>query len=149
MDCRSETNEERLLKQEISNLKAFATASESHPNGKFTNLSPEELSRIYEEITMKEKDLELLVHQLDDTIRFGQKVAANSRPGSAGGKSDTSSTRPPSQSGMSEGSRSIEFVDRPQSSSGAGDAWGKPMDGRRGFHRGRDQGFFDKTNGGR
>ncbi|WOL16109.1 hypothetical protein Cni_G24891 [Canna indica] len=146
---RSETNEEKVLKEEINSLKALTEGSERDIKGKFIKLSSEELSRLHEEIASKERDLELLVRELDDKVRFGQKASANARPGSGGGRSDTSSTRPPSRSGMSDGSRSIEIIDRPQSSSGNGDAWGRPMDGRRGFQGRKDKGFFDSRNGDR
>ncbi|RWW36851.1 hypothetical protein BHE74_00058096 [Ensete ventricosum] len=146
---RSETDEEKLLREEIDYLKSLTKETEGDLNGEVTKLSSEELSRLYEEIARKEKDLELLAHQLDDKVRFGQKTAASIRPGSGAGRSDTSSTRPPSRSGMSEGSRSIESVDRPRSRGGTGDAWVKPMDDRRAFQGGRDRGFFDGRNGDR
>ena len=149
MFCRSETNEEKLLREEIDYLKLLTKETEGDLNGELTKLSSEELSRLCEEISRKEKDLELLAHQLDDKVRFGQKTTASIRPGSGAGRSDTSSTRPPSRSGMSEGSRSIESVDRPQSRGGTGDAWIKPMDDRRAFQGGRDRGFFDGRNGDR
>ncbi|WOL15595.1 hypothetical protein Cni_G24376 [Canna indica] len=142
---RSETDEERLLKEQINHLKSLTKETEGDLNGNFSKLSAEELSKLHEEIAAKEKDLELLVNQLDDIVRFGQRVTANSRPGSSAGRSDTSSTRPQSRSGVSEGSRNTEFVDRSQSCAGTGDAWVKPMDDRRGF-RGRDKGFFDSQN---
>ncbi|CAL9134724.1 unnamed protein product [Musa acuminata var. zebrina] len=146
---RSETDEEKLLREEIDYLKLLTKETEGDLNGELTKLSSEELSRLCEEISRKEKDLELLAHQLDDKVRFGQKTTASIRPGSGAGRSDTSSTRPPSRSGMSEGSRSIESVDRPQSRGGTGDAWIKPMDDRRAFQGGRDRGFFDGRNGDR
>ncbi|URE01475.1 Eukaryotic translation initiation factor 4B [Musa troglodytarum] len=140
---RSETDEERLLKEEIDYLKT----SKKNPEG----LSSEELSNLDKEIAKKTKDLEDLMRLLDDKVRFGQK-ATTTRPGHGADQSDTSSTRPPSRSGMSDGSRSIEFVesvDRPQSRGGIGDAWEKTLNDRREFRRGRDKGFFDKRNGDR
>ncbi|RWW14345.1 hypothetical protein GW17_00021886 [Ensete ventricosum] len=142
-DHRSETDEEKLLKEEINYLKA----SNKNPEG----LSSEELSNLDKEIAMKAKDLEDLTRLLDDKVRFGQK-ATTIRPGHGADRSDTSSTRPPSRSGMSDGSRSIEFVesvDRPQSHGGIGNAWEKTMDNRRESRGGRDKGFFDKRNGDR
>ncbi|KAG6529526.1 hypothetical protein ZIOFF_011731 [Zingiber officinale] len=144
---RPETDEEKVLKEEIDKLKALTIEAESDINSKVVKLSSEELSRLHEEIANKERDLELIACQLNDKVRFGQKVTANSRPGSAAGRSDTSSARPPSRSGMSESSKSVEFVDAPQSISGTEDAWRKPMNDRRGLHVRRDRGFFDNRNG--
>ncbi|RWW27691.1 hypothetical protein BHE74_00032329 [Ensete ventricosum] len=135
-----------MLKEKINYLKSLARETEGDLNGKFKKLSAEELSKLHEEIARKEKDLELLVHQFDEKVQFGQRTTANIRPGSGSGRSDTSSTRPPSQSGMSEGSRSIDFVDRPQSGGGTGDAWGKHVDDRRGFQGRRDKSFFESRN---
>ncbi|CAD5172168.1 unnamed protein product [Musa acuminata subsp. malaccensis] len=138
---RSETDEEKLLKEEINYLKT----SKKNPEG----LSSEELSNLDKEIAKKAKNLEDLTRLLNDKVRFGQK-ATTIRPGHGADRSDTSSTRPPSRSGMSDGSRSIEFVesvDRPQSRDGIGDAWEKTMNDRREFRHGRDKGFFDKRNG--
>ncbi|XP_074590028.1 eukaryotic translation initiation factor 4B2-like [Curcuma longa] len=146
---RPQTDEEKVLKVEIDNLKALTKEAELGINSKVVKLSSEELSRLHEEIANKESDLELLACQLDDKVRFGQKVTANSRPGSAAGRSDTSSTRPPSRSGMSESSKSVEFVDAPQSRSGTEDALRNPMNDRRGLHGRRDRGFFDSRNGNR
>lgn len=146
---RPETDEEKVLKEEIDDLMALTKEAELGINSKAVKLSSEELSRLHEEITNKKRDLELLACQLDDKVRFGQKVTANSRPGSAAGRSDTSSTRPPSRSGRSESSKSVEFVDAPQSRSGSEDAWRKPMNDRRGLPGRRDRGFFDSGNGNR
>lgn len=143
MDRRSETNEERLLKEEINHLKSLL-AIETDGDQK---LPAEQLSMLHSEIASKEKNLELLTCRLDDTVRFGQRYpTANSRPGSAAGRSDTSSTRSPSQSSMSERSRSTEFVDRPQSRGADGDECGKMANRRRGFQKGTDKGFFHGRN---
>ncbi|KAG6500939.1 hypothetical protein ZIOFF_040801 [Zingiber officinale] len=140
--ARSETNEERLLKEEINHLKSLAIETDGG-----SNLPAEQLSMLHNEIASKEKDLELLAYQLDNAVRFSQRyTTTNSRPGSAAGRSDTSSTRSPSQSGMSERSRSTEFVDRPQSRGAAGDEGGKMANNRRGFQRGNDKGFFHGRN---
>ncbi|XP_074591594.1 eukaryotic translation initiation factor 4B1-like [Curcuma longa] len=139
---RSETNEERLLKEEINHLKSLAIETDGG-----SKLPVEQLSMLHNEIASKEKDLELLACRLDDTVRFGQRYpTTNSRPGSAAGRSDTSSTRSASQSGMSERSRSTEFVDRPQSRGAAGDEGGQMANNRRGFQRGSDKGFFHGRN---
>lgn len=140
---RSETNEERLLKEEINHLKSLAIETDGDQK-----LPADQLSMLHNEIASKEKDLELLTCGLDDTVRFGQRYpTANSRPGSAAGRSDTSSTRSPSQSGISERSTSTEFVDRPPQSRGAaGDEWGQMANRRRGFQKGTDKGFFHGRN---
>ncbi|XP_008807466.2 eukaryotic translation initiation factor 4B1-like [Phoenix dactylifera] len=143
---RPETDEEKMLKEEISHLKALTKETEENQNGKSAQLSVEELAGLHEQILNKERDLELLIRQLDDKVRFGQRATGIIRPSSGAGRSDTSSTRPPSQSGLSEDSRSIDFVDRPRSRGGMGDIWSRPVDDRRGYQGGRERSFFDNRN---
>nr|DAD34427.1 TPA_asm: hypothetical protein HUJ06_005067 [Nelumbo nucifera] len=116
---RPETEEEKMLKEEINQLKK--------------ELEKEAV------VDSKERDLELLIRDLDDKIRFGQK--AIDRPGSGSGRAVPFPERPPSQSGLSEDSRSIEFMERPRSR-GTGDVWTRPGEDRRGFHGGRERGFL-------
>ncbi|XP_010932251.1 eukaryotic translation initiation factor 4B2 [Elaeis guineensis] len=142
---RPETDEEKMLKEEISHLKALAKETEENQTGKTGKLSVEELAGLREQIVNKEKDLELLRRQLDDKVRFGQRATSIIRPSSGAGRSDTSSTRPPSQSGLSEDSRSVDFMDRPRSRGGMGDIWSRPVDDRR-FQGGRERSFFDNRN---
>ncbi|KAG1363351.1 eukaryotic translation initiation factor 4B1 [Cocos nucifera] len=144
---RPETDEEKMLKKEINHLKVLINEAEQSQNGKSARLSSEDLSSLREQILSKEIDLELLISHLDDKVRFGQRATSNIRPGSGGGSSDTSSTRPPSQSGLSEESRrSIDFMDRPRSHGSMGDVLSGPIDDRRGFHGGRERSFFDSRN---
>ncbi|XP_042500714.1 eukaryotic translation initiation factor 4B2-like [Macadamia integrifolia] len=77
----------------------------------------------------KEKDLELLIRELDDKVRFGQK--SFERPGSGAGRVAGLPERPPSQSGLSDDYRS-----------GTADVWSRPGDDRRAFQGGRERGFL-------
>lgn len=135
-----------MLKKEINHLKVLTNEAEQSQNGKSAQLSAEDLSSLREQILSKERDLELLIRHMDDRVRFGQRASSNIRPGSGGASSDASFTRPPSQSGLSEESRSIDSMDRPRSHGGMGDVWSRPIDDRRGFHGGRERSFFDSRN---
>lgn len=99
-----------------------------------------------DEIASKEKDLEQLIRDLDDKVRFGQK--AIERPGSAAGRVTVFPERPPSQSGSVEEFRNTEFMERPRSR-GTGDLWTRPVDDRRAFQGGRDRGFLGNRDLGR
>lgn len=90
-------------------------------------------------ILNKERELEKLIHDLDDKVRFGQK--AIDRPGSGAGRAGSFLERTPSQSGSIEDFRAVEFTDRPRSR-GRGDLWSRPTDDRRGFQGGRERGFL-------
>ncbi|XP_031480040.1 eukaryotic translation initiation factor 4B1 [Nymphaea colorata] len=136
---RPETIEEKLLKGEINQLKEKLS---KEPEVKLNGESDQDSSEqpvLQDLVKKKEKELELLIQELDDKIRFGQR--GGDRPGS--GASRTSVVhidRPPSQSGLSEDSRSVEYSDRPRSRGGAPDVWSK-ADDRRGF-LGRERGFL-------
>ncbi|KAK8625553.1 hypothetical protein V6N13_090421 [Hibiscus sabdariffa] len=80
----------------------------------------------------------MLIQDLENKVRFGQKAVE--RPGSGAGRTGSFPDRPPSQSGSIDGSRSMEFKDRPRFR-GSADAWTRPGDERRGFQGGRDRGF--------
>ncbi|KAJ6842860.1 eukaryotic translation initiation factor 4B2-like [Iris pallida] len=137
---RPETEEEKLLKEEINHLKKEL----SKETGGNLNGDPaehtEQAAGLHEQISQKEKDLEKLIRDLDDKLRFGQKATSEMRPGSGAGN------RPPSQSGMSEEPRNMKFTERPRSRGGVGDSWAKPMDDRRGFQGGRESSFFGSRN---
>ncbi|KAL3501116.1 hypothetical protein ACH5RR_035565 [Cinchona calisaya] len=122
------TEEEKNLKEEIEHLK-----KESLQN------SGKDQSTLHDQILQKERDLELLIHELDDKVRFGQKPSE--RPGSGAGRFTRLPERPYSQPAAYEDSRSGEFIDRPRSR-GTGDAWPRHMDDRRAFHGGRSTGFL-------
>lgn len=97
---------------------------------------------LHDEILNKEKELDQLIRDLDDKVRFGQK--AIERPGSAAGRVSVFPERPPSQSGSVEEFRSAEFVERPRSRGmgGTGDLWTRPVDDQRAFQGGRERGFL-------
>ncbi|KAM7269655.1 hypothetical protein ACFE04_025152 [Oxalis oulophora] len=123
---RPETEEEKMLKEEIDNLKKELQSSSESPDG---------LGGLQGIILEKEKELEKLILDFDDKVRFGQK--AIKRPGSGSGRSTGFPERPPSQAGSVDESRNMEFVDRPRSRGGQPDIWiNKPADDRRGFHGG-------------
>ncbi|XP_038703735.1 eukaryotic translation initiation factor 4B2-like [Tripterygium wilfordii] len=135
---RPETEEEKLLKEEIDHLKkelekeSSAKASREGPGG--DRLSLEDI------IIQKENELEILIRELDDKVRFGQK--AIERPGSGAGRGASFVERPPSLSGSFDDSRSAEFTNRPRSrGTGGGDMWARHGDDRRSFQGGRERGF--------
>uniref|UniRef100_A0A2P2JXS0 Uncharacterized protein MANES_13G022300 n=1 Tax=Rhizophora mucronata TaxID=61149 RepID=A0A2P2JXS0_RHIMU len=150
---RPETEEEKLLKEEIETLKnVFIAKANSESLREFV----EQKHSIQETISLKEKELEKLVHDLDDRVRFGLKVVG--RPGSGAGRAVGFPERPHSQSGSFDDSRSVESMDRPRSrgmqdnwarsgderprSRGTPDSWTRSVDGRRGFQGGRERGFL-------
>ncbi|KAI3885021.1 hypothetical protein MKW98_002413 [Papaver atlanticum] len=137
---RPETEEEKLLKEEIDNLKKeLEKEAAINGNGESVEGSAAENSSLSDILLGKEKDLELLIRELDDKVRFGQK-AASERPGSGAGRVvGYPDQRPPSQSGRSEDSRNMEFMDRPRSR-GTGAEWARPVEDRRGFQGGRERG---------
>lgn len=94
---RPESEEERKLKEEISHLKSQLCNADNE----ISTISNDNLSHQNELILEKERELELLIRQLDDKVRFSQRGAAI--------------TRPRSRSGLSDDSRSSEFMERPQS----------------------------------
>ncbi|KAL3636410.1 hypothetical protein CASFOL_020957 [Castilleja foliolosa] len=121
---RPETEEEKNLKEEIEHLK-----KELQQKG------VEDQTSIHDLIRQKEQDLELLVRQLDDKVRYSQKIferknstfsehRPHSRPGSYNeqpfmdGQYDEH--RPPSRPGSFDNSR-IGFNERPRSRQGGYD----------------------------
>lgn len=126
---RPETEEEKKLKEDIKLLK-----------NEMLQKPVEEQSSLNDEILQKERDLDLLVRELDDKVRFGQK--GTERPSSGGGRFAGLQERPPSQAGTyEEPTRGGEFRERPRSR-GTGDAWSRPMDDRRAYQGGRGRGFL-------
>ncbi|GMI70792.1 eukaryotic initiation factor 4B2 [Hibiscus trionum] len=133
---RPETEDEKILKEEIDNLK-----KELEKNPTPGSESAGDQHSLLEKLLHKERELEMLIQDLENKVRFGQKAVE--RPGSGAGRTGSFPDRPPSQSGSIDGSRSMEFMDRPRSH-GTADAWTKPSDERRGFQGGqggRDRGF--------
>ncbi|KAJ0989473.1 hypothetical protein J5N97_007829 [Dioscorea zingiberensis] len=140
---RSETHEEKLLKEEISHLKkSLAKENEGNLSAGPTHVS-EELARIQVQIAQRERDLELLIRELDDKVRFGQRATSVVvRPGSGAGRTLASFERPLSQSGRLEESSSMDFTNRPQSRGGNEDAWSKPVEESRQYHGSRGSSFY-------
>ncbi|CAJ1938193.1 unnamed protein product [Sphenostylis stenocarpa] len=135
-----ETMEEKLLKEEIDNLKKeLGKESPINSNKESVDEADGDQTSTHEILRQKEKELELLVRDLDDKVRFGQKAVE--RPGSSAGKSSGLSDRPPSRSGSFEDSRSVDYTDRPRSR-GTGDMWARPSDDRRQFQGSRERGWF-------
>ncbi|KAM7464675.1 hypothetical protein LguiA_032796 [Lonicera macranthoides] len=135
---RPETEAEKNLKEEIDQMKR-ELEKESASNT--TNREPvegsgEDQTNLHDLLLNKEKDLELLIRELDDKVRFGQK--AIERPGSGAGRV---AERPSSRAGSVE---NVEYMERPQSRGGTtgGDSWGRQGDDRRGFLGGRERGFL-------
>ncbi|KAE8716573.1 hypothetical protein F3Y22_tig00110114pilonHSYRG00328 [Hibiscus syriacus] len=133
---RPETQEEKILKQEIDDLKELE--KDSTPDSESTG----DQFTLRETLHHNERELEKLIRDMENKVRFGQK--GFERPGSGSGRSGSFSDRPPSLSGSSYGSRNMEFIDRPRSR-GSVDAWTRPADDRRefqgGFQGGWDRGF--------
>ncbi|KAM3706219.1 hypothetical protein ACJW31_03G137200 [Castanea mollissima] len=158
---RPETEEEKVLKEEIDHLKKeLGTESSTKENRESIQESGGDQSSLRGIISLKERELEALTRDLDDKTRFGQKAVE--RPGSGAGRPGSGAGRPgsgagrvagfaerlPSQSGSFEETRSTEFMDRPRSR-GAGDMWSRPADERRSFGGGRDRGFLGSRDFGR
>ncbi|CDY21078.1 BnaA08g24470D [Brassica napus] len=136
---RPETEEERLLKGEIEELrkkleKGAAIAPESKETQQESDSDNHNLLR------EKEKDLELLIRELDDKVRFRPRAAE--RPGSGAGRTGSNyGERPHSRGGSVDESRSVESsMERPRSR-GAGGG-----DDRRNFQGSKERGFFSNRN---
>ncbi|XP_076884777.1 eukaryotic translation initiation factor 4B1-like isoform X2 [Bidens hawaiensis] len=125
---RPESEAENSLKEEIYNLKR------------------ENQTSLHDTILEKERELEQLTRDLDDKLRFAQKTVE--RPGSGSGRVGPGFyERPPSQSGSFDGSRNVDFLDRPRFRGDFGMSGG---DDRRGFVGGRgNRGFLGSRELGR
>ncbi|GKV14613.1 hypothetical protein SLEP1_g25456 [Rubroshorea leprosula] len=126
---RPEQDEERILKEEIDNLRKELEKG-----------SAGDQSSLHDRLLQKQKDLEMLIRDFDDKLKFGQKVE---RPGSGAGRIGGFPDRPPSQAGSSDGSRIVDYANRPRSR-GTGDAWTRSGDDRRPFQGGRERGFLNR-----
>ncbi|XP_062222874.1 eukaryotic translation initiation factor 4B1-like [Phragmites australis] len=120
---RPETNEERVLKEDINLLKLELNESEA-------KISDDDAKSLAEKITQMEKQLELLTIELDDKIRFSQ------RPGSGAGRVTSS---PPTN--FADESQIKEPMERPRSRSSI-EQYPKPTEERWGFQGSRDRGSF-------
>ncbi|GLT86539.1 hypothetical protein SLE2022_046730 [Rubroshorea leprosula] len=126
---RPETDEEKVIKEEIDTLRKELEKD-----------SAGDQPSLRDTLLQKEKDLVMLIRDLDDKVRFGQKAE---RPGSGAGRIGGFPDRPTSQSGSTDGSRSVDFTDRPRSR-GTGDIRTRPGDDRRAFQGGRERGFLNR-----
>ncbi|XP_047322367.1 eukaryotic translation initiation factor 4B2 [Impatiens glandulifera] len=154
---RSESDAEKNLKKEIDNLKKeLEKVSAPNGNGEAQLVGSVEQKKIKKEledlIVSKEKELEVLMNDLDGKVLSGQKHVE--RPGSGAGRVSGIPERPPSQSGRYEESRNVAaaaFIDRPRSRGrGGGDAWTRQSDDRRSFRGGgggggRETGFLGNS----
>ncbi|RWR97050.1 eukaryotic translation initiation factor 4B2-like protein [Cinnamomum micranthum f. kanehirae] len=136
---RPETEDEKMLKEEINYLKELMKGAEVNANGELVPGAAEERATLHEQILTKERDLEMLICDLNSKVRFGQR-AASDRPSSGAGRIASFPDRPPSQSGMPDEPRSMEFMERPRSR--GSDVWTRSGDDRKSFQSGRERGFF-------
>ncbi|KAI3433144.1 uncharacterized protein J3R85_007361 [Psidium guajava] len=136
------TEREKMLKEEIENLKKEREEELAHKANNSQGSEGDQLS-LNDPISLKERQLEALTRELDDKLRFGQKSVE--RPGSGYGRSGSFSERPPSRAGSIDESRSMDYNDRPPSR-GMGDAWSRGGNERRPFQGGRDRGFLSGRN---
>ncbi|KAF6137182.1 hypothetical protein GIB67_030946 [Kingdonia uniflora] len=198
--------EEKVLKEEIEHLKKeLENEAVTKANGESFQSSREGPASLSELISCRERDLELLIRELDDKVcfvkratdrlgsgagrvsgflerspsqsGFGERPLSQfgfrerppsqsgfrerlpsqsgflerppsqsgflERPGSRTGRVPGFPVRRPSQSGIYEDSRNMEFMDRPRSRGTAGDVWARPEDGRNTFPGGRERGFLN------
>ncbi|KAH9315606.1 hypothetical protein KI387_024233 [Taxus chinensis] len=140
---RPETEEEIKLKEEINALKdqAKETGTEEHVvNGE---TSEGDQLTLAEKILKKEKELELLIRDFDDKVRFVKRVGE--RPISATGRSLEAFDRPSSQSGRTDSGNSFESYGRPRSRGAEGggpDVWRSGEERRGMFGGGNRDRFF-------
>lgn len=136
---RPETEEEKRLKEELEHLKEQFKKQVPNDSDKELPHDSGEQPTMQEIITSKEQELETLIWDLDNKVRFGQKPSE--RPGSGAGRGAAISDRSLSQSGSFDESRSTDSMDRPRSR-GSRDAWTRPGEDRRPFQGDRDRGFL-------
>lgn len=142
-----------MLKEEIDVLrKELEEGLSLNANKESVQESAGEMQNLRDRINKKEHELETLVLDLDDKVRFGKKATERpgsgagraavfpERPGSGAGRATVFPERPPSQGSFDE-SRSFESVDRPRSR-GTADVWSRPADDRKPIQGARDRGFL-------
>uniref|UniRef100_A0A0D9VHT6 Uncharacterized protein n=1 Tax=Leersia perrieri TaxID=77586 RepID=A0A0D9VHT6_9ORYZ len=120
---RPETNEEKLLKEEINLLRVDLKETEA-------NISDEDKNGLSEKVSKMERELERLTVELDNKVRFGQ------RPGSGSGKV---TAQLPTNSG--DESQFTESMEQPRFRNSI-DQTPKPAEERWGFQGNRDRGSF-------
>ncbi|CAN6462742.1 unnamed protein product [Victoria cruziana] len=137
---RQETLEERLLKDEINQLKEKLSTDTHVPLNGESDQDSGRRQTLQGLAVKKERELQLLVRELDDKVRFGQR--GNDRPGSGASRTGVGYLEgPSSQSGVSKDSRSVEFAERPHSRGSAPDVWTRTDNGR-GFRGTKDRSFI-------
>lgn len=137
MFFREETEQEKVLKAELDLMKRELDRElEMKRNGESAQGPGDDQSNLSNIISQKEKELEMLIHDLDNKVRFRPK--ASERPGSGSGRV---SDRPSSRSGSIDEPQSVDYNGRP-TSRGTGDARARSGSDRRAFQGGRDRGFF-------
>ncbi|CAH8382337.1 unnamed protein product [Eruca vesicaria subsp. sativa] len=139
---RPETEGERLLKEEIEELRK-KLEKEATITADSKESQQESNSNVPDLISEKEKELDSLIRELDDKIRFRPRAAE--RPGSGAGRTGNYSERPHSRGGSIDDARSVESMERPRSR-GTGDYRSRPVDDRRNFQGSKERGFFSNRN---
>ena len=76
--------------------------STTNPNNEPVEEDGGDQTNIHAKLLQKEKELEILVRDLDEKVRFGQKIIE--RPGSEAGQIAGFPDQPPSQSGLFDNS---------------------------------------------
>lgn len=143
---RPETEDEVKLKEEINALKDLAKQSDGKVIENGNTSGEEDQQTLIETIMKKEKELELLITELDDKVRFDNKRGGD-RPGSTGGRSFESFERPRSQSGRSDNGKNFDSFERPKSrgsESGGADVWTRSGEERRGMYGSRERTFTNR-----
>lgn len=130
----------KALKEELDLLnRQLEKELEMNKNGESLRGPGADQSKISDLISQKEKELEMLIRDLDGKVKF--KPKASERPGSGSGRAYGFSDRPPSRSGSTDESQSMDYNGRPPSR-GTGNAWARPGNDRREFQGGRDWRFY-------
>ncbi|KAF0935865.1 hypothetical protein E2562_036506 [Oryza meyeriana var. granulata] len=120
---RQETDEEKLLKEEINLLRVDLKETEA-------NISDEDKKGLSEKLSQMERELECLTVELDNKVRFGQ------RPGSGSGK--VTAQLPTNSAEESQIAESTEQI----CSGSSIDQNPKQVEERWGFQGNRDRGSF-------
>ncbi|XP_023002075.1 eukaryotic translation initiation factor 4B2-like [Cucurbita maxima] len=136
---RPETEEEKMLKEEIDVLrKELEKGLSLNAKKESMQESAVEIQNLRDRINKKECELEALVLDLDDKVRFGKKAAE--RPGSGAGRAAVFPERQSSQGSFDE-SRSFESMERPRSR-GTPDVWSRSAEDGKPIQGARDGGFL-------
>lgn len=158
------------MKEEIDNLKKELEEKSTVNSKEPMEEAGGDQTSLNEILRQKENELESLIRDLNDKVRFGQKAidrpgsgagrpgSGMGRPGSGAGRPGSGAGRPGSgagrvagfpdrphpQFGSFEDYRSLESTDRPPSR-GTRNVWTRPDD-RRPFQGVRDRGFPNNRN---